>query len=106
MDNLMFGKPLVTQNNAIITTGGSADLGQFNVGRYFRFTGLFSTVGSLTLRIRTGVVSGSFQVSSSFAVNSGASVLDCLNYGRFGYFDITAAQSTVYSLLLNGEPMR
>jgi hypothetical protein len=106
MDNLILRKPLVSQHNANITTGGSADFGQFNVARFSRFTGLFSTVGSLTLRIRTGVLSGSFQVSSNFAVNSGASALDCLNFGQYGYFDITAAQSTVYSLILQGEPLR
>jgi hypothetical protein len=106
MTNLIFRKQLITQKNAAITTGGSADFGQFNVGRYSRLTGLVSTVGSLTLRIRTGVVSGSYQVSSSFAANSGASVIDCLNFGQYGYFDITAAQSTVYSLVLQADPLR
>ena len=55
MNNLIFRKPLVTQKNAAITTGGFADFGAFNVGRYSRFTGLVSTVGSLTLRLRTGL---------------------------------------------------
>jgi hypothetical protein len=45
-------------------------------------------------------------VSSNFAANSGVSVLDVLNFGQWAYFDITNARSTVYSLLLNGEPLR
>jgi hypothetical protein len=106
MTNLIFRKQLITQKNAAITIGGSADFGAFNVGRYCRFTGLVSTVGSLTLRISTGVASGSFQFSSNFAANSGASVIDCLNFGQYGYFDITVAKSTVYSLVIHGEPLR
>lgn len=98
--------PLVVVNSVGITTGGSADFGACNVAGYSRFTGLWTTVGSLTLRVRTGVGSGNYQVSSSFAVNSGPGTFDVLNFGQQAYFDITLAQSTVYSLLLNGEPMR
>ena len=97
---------LVEQNQQDITTGGSADFGQFSVARYSRFTGLWSTVGSLTLRYRMGVASGAFQVSSTIAVNSGPGVIDVLNYGQFADFAITAARSTVYNLLVNGEPLR
>ena len=75
-------------------------------GQYSRFTGLWSTVGSLTLRLRSGVASGSFQVSSVFAINSGPGTFDVLNYGQVLDVAITAANSTVYSLLVNGEPLR
>ena len=97
---------LISAVSSGITTGGSADLGQFEVRQFSRFTGLFSTVGSLTFRTRTGVTSGSYQVSSNFAANSGASVYDALNFGQFAYFDITTAQSTIYSVAIQGEPLR
>jgi hypothetical protein len=102
---MQFRKILVRALNANITSGGSADYGQFDVTRYSRFTGLASTVSSLTLRLRTGAASGSFQVSSTWAVNSGVSLLDVPNYAQYAYFDITAAQSTAFTLLVQGQPL-
>jgi hypothetical protein len=106
MRPILARKPFISVASGAITTGGSADLGGFTVAGYARFVGMYSTVGSLTLRMRTGVASGNYQVSSSFAVNSGIGNIDVLNYGNAGYFDITAAQSTQYSLVLNGEATR
>lgn len=51
--------------------------------------------------------SGVFQVASNFAANSGVSVYDALNYGgQYAYFDIVAANSSVFTAYLVGEPLR
>jgi hypothetical protein len=89
-----------------ITTGSSKDFGQFRVKEFSRFAGLWTTIGSLTLRIRTGASSGVFQVSSLMAVNSGTFVFDFPNYAQWAHLDITQAQSTVYTLLFQAEPLR
>ncbi len=99
-------RQLIGQVNASISTGGSADFGAYDVTPYSRFTGFISTIGSIGFRMRTGVVSGTYQVSSLITANSGMSLIDLLNYGRSAYFDITQAQSTAYTLLLLGEPIR
>jgi hypothetical protein len=64
-------RTLVIQDGVGITTGGSADFGQYHVAGYSRLTGLASTVGSLTLRISTvkrslmrGVVNSSASISN------------------------------------------
>ena len=99
-------KALVAEVNANITDGASRDYGQFRTSEFTKFAGLWSTVGSLTLRIRSGVSSGVFQVTSTMAVNSGVAVFDFPNYAQWTYLDITAANSTVYSLLVQGEALR
>lgn len=101
-------KVLVTQNSqsVVTTTGLAADYGTVDVARYSRFSGLYTTVGSIGVRFRSGVASGNLQVSSTFAANSGSGVIDMLNFGRYAAFDITGAHSTAFSLLIFGEPRR
>jgi hypothetical protein len=99
-------KNFVNVSSGTITTGGSADFGAFNAGGFARFTGLVSTQASLSIRIRSGISSGSYIVSSAFAVSSGVFPFEVVNFGLSAYFDITAAQSTAYQLIINGEPMR
>ena len=62
-------------------------------------------MGSLTLRIRSGADSGQFAITSLTAVNSGVAVFEFPNYAQWAYLDITQAQSTVYSPLVQGVPL-
>ncbi len=95
-------------SNTALTVPGSTGLGAYDVKAYSRFTGLFSVVGSLTFLYRLGVNSGTYQVSSSFVVNSGGSAFDVLNVGgNVADFSFSAAnsQSNVVAHVL-GEPLR
>lgn len=109
--------PLVSRVTSQISQGGSQDLGQLEAARYSRFTGFLiaSSVGvtGLVLRHRFAITSGGpFYATSSTTVTSGATaqsgtILDLINYGQFADFSIVSADSTtVYSILINGEPMR
>lgn len=109
--------PLISDVTSQITQGGSRDFGQFDTGRYSRFTGFIvaNSVGitGLVLRHRFAIASGGpYQATSSTTVTSGATafsgtILDLINFGRYAYFDIVSVDSTTtYSLLLQGEPMR
>ena len=110
-------RPLVSRVTSEISQGGSADFGQFETDRFSRFTGYIvaNSVGvtGLVLRHRFAITSGGpYQATSSTTVTSGATafsgtIIDLLNFGRFTYFDITSVDSTtLYSLLLTGEPLR
>ena len=108
---------LISHVTSQVTQGGSVDFGQFETDRYSRFTGYLvaNSVGNtgLAFRYRFGAESGGpFLVGSSIVVTSGngaysGSVLDIVNYGRYGQFVITTVDSTTqYSILLLGEPVR
>jgi hypothetical protein len=84
----------------------SIGLGAFEVGKYSRLCGLFSVIGSATIRYRFGIDAGAYQVSSSFTINSGAATFDVLNFGRFADFAVTAANSQVLAALIFAEPLR
>ena len=88
------------------TIPGSTDLGTYQVGGFSRFVGMFSSVGSLTLRWQMGTHSGDYQVTSSIVINSGASVFDQVNYGLYVNFAVTAANSQTPDYLMIGEPLR
>jgi hypothetical protein len=88
------------------TVPGSTNLGTFECGGFSRFTGMFSTVGSMTLRWQMGVHSGDYQVTSSIVINSGGSTFDVLNFGLYVNFTITAANSQAPSYIVLGEPLR
>jgi hypothetical protein len=61
------------------TIPGSTDLGTYQAGGFSRLTGIFSTVGSMTLRYSMGCHGGNYQVTSSVAINSGGTVFDVIN---------------------------
>ena len=88
------------------TIPGSIDFGTFQCGGFSRFTEMFSTVGSMTLRWSMGVHSGNYQVTSSVVINSGGTVFDVLNYGLYVNFSIIAANSQTPSYIILGEPLR
>ncbi len=98
-------RPLVQQASVTIT--GSTNVGIsacVDVGYFTNFSGLYSVVGSITFQIRSGVASGSFQVTSASTINSGTGIISAPNYGKFADFVITAANSQAsLCLLLNGE---
>lgn len=82
-------------------------LGVFNGNKYSRYAGLFSVVGSVTFRYRMGINSGTYQVTSSFVVNSGPATFDVLNYGRQTEFMFSLANSqSMNAVLVYGEPIR
>ena len=85
------------------TIPGSTDLGTYQTGGFSRLTGIFSTVGSMTLQYRMGVHSGNYQVTSSVVINSGGTVFDVLNYGLYVNFTLTAANSQTPSYIILGE---
>ena len=110
-------RPLISRVTSQISQGGSQDFGQLETDRYSRFTGFLiaSSVGitGLSLRHRFAITSGGpFYATSSTTVTSGATaqsgtILDLINYGRFTDFSIVSADSTtVYSILIQGEPLR
>jgi hypothetical protein len=88
------------------TIPGPTNLGAYDTGGYSRLAGLFSTVGSMTLRWQMGVYSGNYQVASSVVINSGGTIFDVINYGRFTNFTITAANSQTPTYVILGEPLR
>lgn len=97
---------LVTQSSGSVANSG-ADFGAKRVGGFTRITGLASVIGSMSIRMRTGISeTGPFFVSSTWIVNSGPNILDAPNYGSWTYFDITASlsQSPVFAIF--GDPMR
>ena len=97
---------LFTAVTSFVNTPG-VDFGAFNVNRFSRFTGLASTTGSMTVRYRSAIDSGQWLVSSTFVVNSGPTLIDVLNVGaRTVNWDITAANSQIYTIGILAEPVR
>ena len=105
---VIVGHHKTTFVNTVLTvaSGATPDLGVFNTDQFSRFTGMFSAVGSMTFRYRMGTASGTYIVSSTFAVNSGNSSFDVINYGLFTDFDFTAVVSAEPRILVTGEPIR
>jgi hypothetical protein len=102
---VLFRSPPTPGGNAT-TIPESTDLGTYQVGGFSRFTGLFQSVGSMTLRWQMGVHSGNFQVTSSIVINSGATIFDQLNYGIYVNFTVTAANSQTSTYVSFGESLR
>ena len=109
--------PIIRDVSSQIAQGASRDFGQFDVGRYSRVAGYIQAasvgVTGLTLRWRFSAQSGGpWQATSSTTISSGATaysgtIIDIINFGQFAYFDIPAVDSTtIYTALLNAEPMR
>jgi len=72
---------------------------------------LYNPISSLLDRpamITTSAIAsgGPYLVSSNWSINSDPNVLDTINDGDYMCFDVTAANSQVCSLLINGDPMR
>lgn len=88
------------------TIPGSTDLGTFQCGGFSRFVGMFSTVGSMTLRWQMGIHSGDYQVTSSILISSGNTIFDQLNFGVYVNFAIISANSQTPDFLVMSEPMR
>src|SRR5262245_694036 len=101
----LFRNPATPGSTPSRVDSGS-DLGTFQVGGFSRFTGMFQTVGSLTLQWRMGVHSGDYQVSSSVVINSGNTVFDALNLGLYVNFSITQGTSQAPRFLIIAEPIR
>jgi hypothetical protein len=89
---------------ANISRGGV--VGVYNIAKYSRFTGRFGSVGSATLQWGVGVDSGTYQVTSSLPVNSGPTIFDQLNYGRFTEFSFSKAFSAQATYVVLGEGLR
>lgn len=87
-------------------SGSTIDFGTFPAGRYSRLCGMFSVVGSFTFRHQMGSASGTYIVTSTTVVNSGPSVFDQVNYGKYlnlGFTQIVSSQPRVF---IFGEPTR
>ncbi len=96
---------LVAQNAVAVNSG--SDFGAKNVAGFTRITGLASGVGSMTIRMRTGMAeTGPFISSSVWTVNSGVNILDAPNYGSWVSIDITATVSQAPTFSIYGEPVR
>ena len=93
-------QPLVQTTTA---ASGTA-LGTYAVQRYSSVGGMIQCVGSLTVQARFGTSSGNYQVSSSFAANSGGSSFSMTNPGLFASFNLLAASSQQATVLICGLP--
>jgi hypothetical protein len=96
-------------HNASLTMTGSSgsSFGEFQVGQFSRLAGMFSIVGSATFRYAMGAVSGTSIVTSSFVVNSGASVFDLVQYGHWAALSFSqAASQTGATVFVFGEAVR
>ena len=87
-------------------SGGTIDFGTFQADKWSRVAGMFSVVGSFTFRHQMGPSSGTYIVSSAATVNSGPSIFDQVQYGRFVNLGFTAVVSSQPRVFLYGEPMR
>ena len=95
-------RPLISDASSQLTAAGSRDFGQFDVARYSRFAGYIqaSSVGVNGLILR-------WRFISSGATAYSGTIVDIINYGQYAYFDIVSVDSTtIYTALLNAEPMR
>ena len=89
-----------------ISVTGSTGLGIYDTAQYSRLAGFVTVTGSVTLRFRSGVNSAAFQISSSFAINSGPFIIDQINFGHVLDLSFTAANSQIASVLIYGESLR
>jgi len=91
--------------NTTVSMPGSdgAVLGVFPVAGYSRLTGFVSIVGSATLRIKTGTTSGTYAVTSTSAINSGAATFDSLLFGPVVEVALTPASSQTATVALMGD---
>jgi hypothetical protein len=103
---LLAGTLRKTLVSTVATISGSTGLGVYPVDGYSRFVGILSTIGSMTLRWQMQAFSGTSLVSSSTTINSGSSLLDVRNYGKFVDLSVTAANSQVATVLILGDPSR
>lgn len=97
-------KLLFSAVNSTITASGG--LGEYPVGGFPRISGQCVNVGSVSLRWRMGVTSGTYGVSSTMTINSGQTIIDFINYGLSIDFGFTAVQSTQFSITMFKEPIR
>jgi hypothetical protein len=100
---------LVFQDNVVVSSG--ADFGAKLTGQFTRFSGVgLIASGSMSVRLRTfASAAGTPTLSTStWALNSGTSILDVANYGNYTAIDVTAANSSALNstLLIYGEPLR
>ena len=92
-------------NSTALSMPGSdgAVLGVFPVTGYSRLTGFVSIVGSATLRIKTGTTSGTYAVTSTSAINSGAATFDSLLFGPVVEVALTPCASQTATVALMGD---
>lgn len=102
------GQRRITLVNTTVNaaSGVAIDFGTFRSDRFSRLIGLFSVVGSFTFRHQMGGSSGSYAVSSTTAISSGAIIFDQIQYGPFLNLGFTAVVSSSPFVYLAGEPMR
>jgi hypothetical protein len=111
--------PLISRVGSAITQGGSAgspnpssaDFGAIDVSKFSGISGYVrcDSVGATgaSLRVRYGINSGTYHITSTMPITSGGVIYDQVNYGRVADFAITGTDSgTTYSILLQGEPIR
>lgn len=109
MDKVIGHRRQALYKSTALNVTGSAGvaLGVYNATHYSRLAGLVSVIGSATLRYQLGVDSSAFQVSSTVAINSGAAVIDVLNYGHHVNLSFSqAASQQGMAVLIYGEPLR
>lgn len=111
MSNIRHGRKvlfrsLATPGGSPATIPGSTGLGTYQTGGFSRFTGVFGSVGSMTLQWQMGVHSGDYQLTSSVLISSGQTVFDQLNFGIYANFSIIAANSQTPDFMIMGEPTR
>ena len=82
-------------------------LGVFNIAGYSRITGFVSAVSSATLTYKFGITSGTTFTSSGILCNSGPTIIDFVNYGKFIELSFSAAGSQAMpAVYIAGEPIR
>ena len=104
----IIGQQRVTLVNTAtaVASGGTVDFGTFPSNMFARLGGMFSVVGSFSFRYQMGVASGTYLVSSTTVINSGALVFDQIQYGAFINLGFTAVVSSVPTVYLFGESIR
>ena len=88
------------------TVVGSTGLGVFDTSKFSQFTGMLSVTGSVTLRWRLGIQSGTYLVTSSMIVNSGPAIFSTANFGKYSEWGFSAANSQTPSYIVQAEPLR
>ena len=101
---LLAGTLRKTLVGTVATLSGSAGLGGLLRGWLFEIPRHVFHDRVFDLRWQMQAFSGSTLVTSSVVVNSGNSLLDVLNYGKFVDLSVTAAKSQVSTILILGDP--